>query len=402
MRLVLPLVCLVGCDFGLTYAIDSGADERPGPDGGDADTDADSDADADADSDADSDADGDADADADGDVLAVDEVDPPYGTTAGGATVTITGGPFVGDARDISVRFGGNAATVTTADRDTLVVRTPAGSAGAVDVSVSTADGTGALTSGFTYFADGTGKAGVAGELSWYHYVGDYWSSDPTDDGYAWMTLFDPVDFDFWKLYTNSLDSCQSDYSWSTEVSIWDLGVRGVDLTTPTGSALTLAWDQDYAQFSGVVTNALYSQSGSYDLAELMTDSLGPFSMSDVVKGSNTFSVTSPNLNVAQLPSLTRTNLSVAWSGGTRGDAVLIVLSRYNADQTAIDEQVSCAATDDGSFTIPSSAWNSWANNRVVAISIGRAVKDTGTVPYNNAESQMVGVYWIVGGAITQ
>ncbi|TKT68799.1 IPT/TIG domain-containing protein, partial [Aquamicrobium sp. LC103] len=76
---------------------------------------------------------------------------PNTGPMAGGTTVTITGTNLTGAT---AVAFGSNPATNVTVDSATQITAvTPAGAAGAVDVSVTTPGGTGTQTGGFTYEA---------------------------------------------------------------------------------------------------------------------------------------------------------------------------------------------------------------------------------------------------------
>ena len=63
---------------------------------------------------------------------------------------------------------------------------------------------------------------------------------------------------------------------------------------------------------------------------------------------------------------------------------------------------MTCALNDDGSFTVPSGVWRSWATNRYIIITIGRATLPTGKVPYNNGNSEIAGVYFVSGVARTQ
>ena len=74
---------------------------------------------------------------------------PSSGPTAGGTAVTLTGS---GLADATGVTFDGDPATdVTAVDDQTVTCKTPAHATGAVYVVVSTPDGDGTLTSGFTY-----------------------------------------------------------------------------------------------------------------------------------------------------------------------------------------------------------------------------------------------------------
>jgi hypothetical protein len=75
---------------------------------------------------------------------------PASGGTVGGTLVTISGTNFV--AGGTSVAFGGSAsANVTVVNGTTLMATTPAHAVGPVDVSVTSAAGTGVASSLFTY-----------------------------------------------------------------------------------------------------------------------------------------------------------------------------------------------------------------------------------------------------------
>jgi len=79
----------------------------------------------------------------------VTSVLPNSGATVGGTAVTITGTNFASGA---SVTFGGTAATnVAVASATQLTATAPAGTAGAVTVTVTVAGQSGSLASGFTY-----------------------------------------------------------------------------------------------------------------------------------------------------------------------------------------------------------------------------------------------------------
>lgn len=79
----------------------------------------------------------------------VSSISPTSGAAAGGDLVTISGQFFTG-ATDVSI--GGTTASSYTVISDTTISAvTPAGTAGAADVTVTTSAGTGTLTGGFTY-----------------------------------------------------------------------------------------------------------------------------------------------------------------------------------------------------------------------------------------------------------
>ena len=93
---------------------------------------------------------------------AVMNVSPAAGPTAGGTAVTISGANFIAGAT--TVAFGGTQATATTVDSTTQVTATaPAGSAGAVDISVTTSGGTSATSAADRFSYD---AAPVVGNLT--------------------------------------------------------------------------------------------------------------------------------------------------------------------------------------------------------------------------------------------
>lgn len=81
---------------------------------------------------------------------AITDVSPSGGPTAGGTNITITGSNLTGAT---GVTIGGTAATnVTVVDDTTITATTPAGTAGAKDVAVTTSGGSGTGTGLFTYY----------------------------------------------------------------------------------------------------------------------------------------------------------------------------------------------------------------------------------------------------------
>ncbi len=82
---------------------------------------------------------------------AIVSLTPATGSTAGGTTVVIAGTRFTGAT---AVAFGGTAAASFTVDSATAITAiTPAGAAGAVNVTVTTAAGTATANGAFTYAA---------------------------------------------------------------------------------------------------------------------------------------------------------------------------------------------------------------------------------------------------------
>lgn len=79
----------------------------------------------------------------------VTAISPSSGTTTGGTVVTITGTGFASGA---SVTFGSNVAASTFVNSTTITATTPAGTAGAVAVTITNTNGlSGSLAGAFTY-----------------------------------------------------------------------------------------------------------------------------------------------------------------------------------------------------------------------------------------------------------
>ena len=83
-------------------------------------------------------------------------INPTSGPTAGGTSVTITGTNFTGASGATAVKFGStNAASYTVNSATQITASSPPGSAGIVDITVTTAGGTSATSASdqFTYVA---------------------------------------------------------------------------------------------------------------------------------------------------------------------------------------------------------------------------------------------------------
>ncbi|MBC8161591.1 MAG: IPT/TIG domain-containing protein [Roseiflexaceae bacterium] len=76
------------------------------------------------------------------------DVEPYYGPPAGGTTITLTGFNL---QTATSVTFGGQPAIIGTRTATTLMVTTPVGASGDVDIAITTPDGATTMPAGFTY-----------------------------------------------------------------------------------------------------------------------------------------------------------------------------------------------------------------------------------------------------------
>ncbi len=389
------LVPLTSCNFGLE-PLNIGTDSQGNPI---FDTEADTDADADADGDSDADGDTDSDTDVDGNV-AVTGVEPYYGTTAGGQAVTITGGPFDSSA---TVRFGANSATVQSVNSSSLSVSTPSATdEGSVDVIVATDAGSGSFEDAFFYFEDGQGEAGAIGVIGWYELLGNFWK-DPTPYGVAWTTFIVPQDFHIWDWYAPGSDNCVDD-SWSPtgEVYVYDMDVSTITIRPSSGSPATLSWDNGLLEYINEdLSTSQFQANSTYSLDEITSSSFPAFSMSDLARTPSSFSITYPAMTGTQPARVNRNSFELRWSG-SGGDKVIIMAFLYNSAGSAIDQEVYCVVEDDGSFTIPSSAWSGFDSNRYIQVIVMRMLESGGTIDYNLSESRVVGAHANIGLVMSQ
>lgn len=78
----------------------------------------------------------------------VSSLSPTSGSTIGGQSVTISGSDL---QLTTNITFGGVPASFAVLNSETAVAITPAGTAGAVDVVVTTDGGSATVAGGFTY-----------------------------------------------------------------------------------------------------------------------------------------------------------------------------------------------------------------------------------------------------------
>ena len=391
---------LAGCSLGL----DAYAPEANPGGLGDADTDTDTD------SDTDSDADGDADYD-----VELTGVSPTWGTTAGGLEVTISGGPF----DDPTVTFGGEAGSVVSSSETSVVVLTPPYSGvdpsvgrADVDVVVENADGaTGGAEEAFTWYEDGAGMAGAVGALHWIDYVGDYaWTGSTQDAGEAELWFVSPPrDMHYWDLFASELDACVSAESYDPESAVGtyehlDLGADQITLSASGGAGFALAYDASSGEYlTDAALTTTDMPAGTNFALDTVTSTFAPEPLSESVfaRSASTFALSSPGLGGTTFPIVRQDSLSIQWTGGTAGELVIIEAELIPTSGPSV-ETVHCVVSDTGSFLVPSSAWTTtWPVNYFLYLRVGRVLEVTSTLPYNDAESRIAGIYWIHGVAKT-
>jgi hypothetical protein len=299
------------------------------------------------------------------------------------------------------VKLGTANASVVSSTASTITVTSPkTAESGYVDVTVTTSGGTDKLTTGFYLFPDAKGKAGLLGSVDWNVYQGSYWGGGTTPFGSAWVSLVDPVDAHYWQFFSSTADSCASNFTTAISFSVYDLGVSTVNMKVGSRT-VPLSWDSVGLQWGADLVTADFKESSTYSLETVSSASYPEFTLASLATTPSAIVLTSPKINSASPPNVSRSNLRFQWSGAASADYVLLdlILSRDgNLDTASIVNEVTCWVNNDGDFTVPPSMFSSWPTSGVLYILVG-AVSEGGTsvMPTDNSESRVVGGYWVIG-----
>jgi hypothetical protein len=360
----------------------------------------DEEADTDTDTDTDSDTDTDTDTDTDEDYIPtlISGISPVYGPSSGGTQLSITGGPFTGDA---SVTVGGYPATLLSNTGSSIRVSTPQSNVSAEsEVRVDQAGGFGISPQPFYYFSDGTGLAGTIGEVGLVETVGGYWQ-DPAGivDGFVSIAFSEPIDFNWWELTTSSMDSCANaaSYSFNGTLYVSDMGADSISLqgssslTLPRGSSNSNDISYYFYQTEGLTSTQIVENS-FFDLNP-MTGILEGLSVSQFARASKKIVPSSPSISSSSPPSISATQ-TFLWSPS---GASWVSIRMYQMDANGtLTSDVNCNATDDGQFTV-TNLHSLWLPGDVVYIQFSRIFESNTVMSHNNSESRVVGQHVIVG-----
>ena len=365
----------------------------------DADEDTDTDTDADTDADEDTDTDRDADTDTDAPLaLELDALAPAHGTDAGGLQVTLQGSFPEGT----TVRMDGRDATIVSNTGSRVVVSTPVGmSLGLVDVEVFSEDQTDRLNESFRVWEDGTGLAGAVGALYWTEQVGSYWSSSTNVSfGSASFVLVDPVDFQYQDLFSPTMDSCRpGSYSWGGTLDRVDPELVSVAFSAPGAVSLALDWDSEAEGFyNDDIGSADWVPSTTFALEVPSGDVLPEGVVPDVVRSGTVPVVTAPAIGGTDAPSIEEDPV-FEWTP-TGADWIQIQISVWNATGSGYQESMYCVVEDDGYYRADSGQLSAWPRNRQVDIFFYSVVESAGILPWNNAESRLVGASGVYGAGL--
>jgi hypothetical protein len=322
----------------------------------------------------------------------LEQVDPAYGLTSGGDEITLYGENL--DER-VEVFFGEQPAALGRVSAGSLTVTLPASvSAGTVDVTVRNEAGEAVLDDGFRYWSDGTGKTGAIGYLERTDYVGDSWADGNSTVVVGAVAFVEPTTFEWFDLYAAGTEQCASNRSVSGSLSFLDPGLSSLELVS--GSrAVELPWNSSSGYFAASLNESDFVASASYDLEEVQVGSLGVFGISGLVQTPSTgLRITSPDVE-NDLPFIGK-SLPITWTGGY-GELAIIELGLLDTFASSIVEVVTCVVDDDGSFTVPSSAWQGWESLRYMTVSVSVTRASEAVLPINNANVGVLGIYTKIG-----
>ena len=222
--------------------------------------------------------------------------------------------------------------------------------------------------------------------------------------GSAWFLFADPpTSFEYWHFFSDTIDTCASNYTYTGDLYVLVPGPAvTANLAIPTGGAIGFSWSSTDASYENTsITAAELVEDASYDLAAIQPDGYPSFEVPAIVETVGAFTLTVPAISGATPPTINRTAFDLRWSG-TSGDVIVVVLYLYDAGGSSVVETVTCALIDDGSFTVPATIFGSWASDRRLDLLIGSYPSPPGTLPFNHAESQFVGMYYLYGAGFTR
>jgi IPT/TIG domain len=338
-----------------------------------------------------------------GEAPVLNGLSPTYGTNAGGGTVTVTGSAL----EDVTeVWFGSDQAEILAAADGELQVRVPASAATTwVDLRVVNEAGEDTLPAAFQYWQDATGQVGATGELVWFFTVGGYWDETQSADyGRSTVRFTEPFDFQFFWNWSQSLNTCVR-ITQGDATSTFVPGYTSIDAISGTvtqnspSSSISLEWNPVEVRFTAYdLAETQVTPGETYDLALSGSTAIPDFAMPGVFRVPDHFDVTEPDIFSQTLPDITD-DQHFAWTTEDPADVVLLQVGMLNAAGSGFEEELFCAASDVGSFTLQSEWWTRWASGRFVNVLIGRYNTGEGLLPFNNGKIAVASSLWYYGAA---
>ena len=331
--------------------------------------------------------------------LEVRAVEPPWSPGAGGLELTIDAGPLGANPQ---VTIGGFAADVISSSEQEVIVSTPAGLTGLVDVTVRSGTRSETLEQALRYYPDESGKTALYGSFSWIHWPGldrDY--TEPADSGFVWIRPIEPSRIAYTDVVVGAPNNdCVSGHEPMQGASRL-IDTNTLSLSRSGGSPVSLAWSTDTLRYEGTLNNGQFLAGTTYDLEPISTDAWPDVGVPGLVRVPDAFSVSEPDLEWRAFPSSFGMNSTIRWSGGVPGDHMVIIIERFEGlFGESVAEVVTCLATDDGEFQVPGDVWDAWSVGNSLRFWIGRVTRTEAVAPHTGATTDVVGASWVLGSGL--
>ena len=352
----------------------------------------------------------------------ISSINPAYGSTLGNTELTIIGGPFTGNT---TVTIGGYETPVISNTGSQIRVLTPGSNAeAAAEVRVDLDEGFALAPEPFYYFDEGAGLAGAVGTIEVTELIGNYWTdlasgtqiTDGAKEGSAFIGFNQANDFHWWQFYTSSMDTCAlagidangdgvyettspPHYEYSGSLTISDIGASTITLagqsiqTLSRGSSDSNDINYYFYQDNGIAETDILDN--SFFSLEIDDGPLVGLNIPQFARASKRVVPSSPDMTTIGLISRTQ---NFTW---TSSSASWIQIQMYHLNVSGfIDSNIICVVEDDGFFTIPDIHQN-WINGEAVYVRFSRIFESQTTLPHNNSESRIIGIYTVTGAGQT-
>jgi hypothetical protein len=342
--------------------------------------------------------------------IAVDAIEPIYGSLAGGTSVTVSGHGFIGD---VSISFGNMALEITVIDTETILFSSPSSpSEGSIDVNIESDLGSVTLENGFTYTNSivepstepsneptnepdtGTGgSSGLTGGMveMWRkvnacpdcfdppppQHVIEASASIHTPQSGSWYSWFPPI------------NSCINQINQVT------LGATdqfaSISLTGP-GTVNLLHDSSQGSYLNSNVDSSAWTYNSYYDLQT------SDFSISQVLQTpEQSFTVVEPALAFSEngfMQSFSKSDFSIFWEPYGTSDYILFLLEVYSAQSYS---SLLCLTEDTGGFNLDPSLLVNYQSGESAVISLYRLQATESIHPLNNSIIEGVSAVGIIG-----
>ena len=347
----------------------------------------------------------------------ITDIDPNFGSPAGGTSVVISGNGFEGD---VSVSFGNMDVDITIIDEQTLLLETPSSpSEGQVDVTVESDLGTTTIENGFTYTnsapeetdtdtqdtqdTQDTGtpqSTGLTGGLveMWrkvYACPTCFTPAFPQQTIEASVSIHDPAQGS-WISWLPPLNSCVSVLNYPDLGNSIDLG--SVSLTS-NGTSIPLMLDTT----SGAYTN-MNVPTTSFQYNTIYGVQSNIVSFQSVLQTPSVLEVVEPAGLLDQqgfIQPFSKSNFAIFWGPTGTTDTILFLLEVYGQDGGY--DTVTCLTTDSGGLGLDPTLLSAFTAEDLLIVSLYR-MQLTGAIhPDNGSTVEAVSAIGVIGtGYLTE